>query len=76
MKLEAALGGRKHLEGSIPEKRAQFNGLAGALQQLWPPVEGLTVEGVSAVVLFLSSFKPTTPCSRSRLTPAIAAGIN
>lgn len=47
LELEAALGGRKHLEGSIPEKRAQFNGLAGALQQLWPPVEGLTVEDKS-----------------------------
>lgn len=42
--LEAAMGGRKHLEGDYKDKRAQFDGMAAGLQQLWPPVEGVDVE--------------------------------
>ncbi|KAL1624030.1 hypothetical protein SLS56_008012 [Neofusicoccum ribis] len=33
--------------GDYKDKRAQFDGMAAGLQQLWPPVEGVDVENIT-----------------------------
>ena len=47
--MEAKLGGRSVLHGTVEEQRAQFNGLGAALGPLFPPLpDKLDVEDVTA----------------------------